>query len=183
MKHNYLIYPTVTCWDEPPRARHQVAHELKKDGNVYFVEKNRTGLPRIELREAEPGIFVITPFFPVNYKVRYRTPGLNEIYHRWLLGKIRDLGLDFDLVLCFDYTAPAIHSFFKNVIFYCADDNVGFGKFNPFFINSYHTRTERLVAERARLCIVTSDYMQGKINKYNAATHVVPLGAPSVVYS
>ena len=177
---NYLIYTTVTCWDEPPRARHQVAQELKKEGPVYFVEKNRTGRPRIEVREAEPNVFVITPYYWLDYRVRYRTPLVNERYHRWLLGQIRSLGVRFELVVSFDYTAPGIHRFFDNVIFYCADDNVGFGKFNPFFINHYHTRTERQVASKARLCVVTSDYMKGKIGRYNPATYVVPLGAPLV---
>ncbi|RYZ15720.1 MAG: glycosyltransferase, partial [Chitinophagaceae bacterium] len=176
----YLIYTTVTCWDEPPRARHQVAQELRKDGPVYFVEKNRTGRPRIEVREAEPNVFVITPYYWLDYRVRYRTPLINERYHRWLLGQIRSLGVPFELVVSFDYTAPGIHRFFDNVIFYCADDNVGFGNFNPFFINRYHTNTERAVASRARLCVVTSDYMKEKIGRYNPATHVVPLGAPLV---
>ncbi|RYY87077.1 MAG: glycosyltransferase [Chitinophagaceae bacterium] len=177
---NYLIYTTVTCWDEPPRARHQVAHELKKSGPVYFVEKNKTGRPRIEVREAEPNVFVITPYYWLDYRVRYRTPLVNENYHRWLLRSIRELGVRFELVVSFDYTAPGIHNYFDNVIFYCADDNVGFGKFNPFFVNRYHTSTERRVASNARLCVVTSDYMKEKIGRYNPQTYVVPLGAPLV---
>ncbi|TCJ19318.1 hypothetical protein EPD60_02550 [Flaviaesturariibacter flavus] len=177
---NYLIYPTVTSWDEPPRARHQVAHELVKQGNVYFVEKNRTGRPRIEVRQVAPNLYVITPYFWIDYRVRYRTPGLNEAYHNWLLRGIRGLGVTFDMVFCFDFTAPAIHRFFDNVIFYAVDDNVGFGNFNPFFINQYHTRTERAVASRAQLCIVSSEYMGEKIRRYNPNTHVVPLGAPLI---
>jgi hypothetical protein len=177
---NYLIYPTVTSWNEPPRARHQVANELKKDGTVYFVEKNRVGRPRIDVREVEPNVFVITPYYWLDYRVRYRTPVVNEAYHNWLLSSISRLGVAFELVFCFDYTAPAIHRYFNNVIFYAVDDNVGFGNFNPFFVNRYHTHTERRVAERAQLCVVTSVYMAGKIGRYNPATHVVPLGAPPI---
>lgn len=179
---NYLVYTTVTTWDEPPRARHQVTNELKADGVVYFVERNRVGRPRVELRKAENNVVVITPYFPVVYKVRYRTAGLNEIYHNWLLKKIKDLEVEFDMVISFDYTAPAINRYFDNVVFYCADDNVGFGNFNPSFINKYHTRTERMVAEKAKVCIVTSDYMGGKIGNYNRNTHVIPLGAPVIEY-
>jgi hypothetical protein len=182
-KPNYLIYPTVTSWDEPPRARHQVAQELVKDGVVYFVEKNRTGRPRIEVRAVAPNLFVITPYFWIDYRVRYRTPGINEAYHNWLLRSIKDLGVHFDMVFCFDYTAPAIHRYFDNVIFYAVDDNVGFGKFNPFFVNRYHTRTEREVASRSRLCIVSSEYMGEKIRRYNPETHVVLLGAPQINYT
>ncbi len=177
---NYLVYTIVTVWDEPPRARHQVTNELKADGVVYFVERNRVGRPRIEMRKAEDNVVIITPYFPVLYKARYRTAVLNEFYHNWLLKKIRQLEIDFEMVISFDYTAPAIHKYFDNVVFYCADDNVGFGNFNPFFINMYHTKTERLVASRAKACIVTSEYMGTKIGKYNGNTHVIPLGAPQI---
>ncbi len=180
---NYLIYTLVTSWDEPPRARHQVTNELKEEGKVYFVERNKVGRPRIELKEIEKNVILVTPYFPVVYKVRYRTPGLNEIYHHWLLKKIKGLSIDFEMVISFDYTAHAIHQYYDNVIFYCADDNVGFGNFNPFFINQYHTKTERLAAEKARACIVTSDYMGVKIGNYNTNTHVVPLGAPLINYT
>jgi glycosyltransferase involved in cell wall biosynthesis len=179
---NYLVYTTVTIWNEPPRARHQVTNELKEEGKVYFVERNRVGRPRIEVTQVEDNVVVVTPYFPVLYKVRYRTPGLNEIYHNWLLRKIKDLNINFEMVISFDYTAPAINKYFDNVVFYCADDNVGFGNFNPFFINNYHTRTEKLVAQKAKACIVTSDYMGLKIGNYNVNTHVVPLGAPLIDY-
>jgi hypothetical protein len=177
---NYLIYTVVSTWDEPPRARQQVANELKLDGKVYFVERNKIGLPKLEIRNPEENVYVITPYYPLNYKVRYRTEGINELYHRWLLKEIKALKISFEFVITFDYTAPAINKYFKNVIFYCADDNVGFGNFNPSWVNNYHTRTEKLVAKNARLCIVTSDYMHGKIGAYNPNTFVVPLGAPSV---
>ncbi len=180
MEKNYLIYTTVTVWDEPPRARHQVANELKEDGVVYFVETNKVGKPRIELRKAEDNVVVITPYFPVVYKARYRTPVLNEIYHKWLLKKIKQLEVDFDIVVTFDYTAPGIHDYFDNVLFYCVDDNVGSGNFNPFFINYYHTRTEAAVARKAKVCICSSDYMGKKIGAYNPNTYVVPLGAPQI---
>lgn len=180
---NYLIYTVVTVWDEPPRARHQVTNELKQDGVVYFVERNKVGRPRIELRKAEDNVVIITPYFPVLYKARYRTMGLNEIYNTWLLKKIKELEVDFEMVVSFDYTAPAINKYFDNVVFYCADDNVGFGNFNPFFINRYHTRTEKKVAEKAKVCIVTSDYMGNKIGCYNANTHVIPLGAPQIDFN
>ncbi len=179
---NYLVYTTVTIWNEPPRARHQVTNELKEAGKVYFVERNSVGRPRIEVKQVEDNVIVITPYFPVVYKVRYRTPGLNEMYHNWLLKKIKQLNVDFEMVISFDYTAPAVNDYFDNVVFYCADDNVGFGNFNPSFINRYHTKTERLVAERAKACVVTSDYMGIKIGNYNRNTHVVPLGAPPINY-
>lgn len=178
--NNYLIYTIVTEWNEPPRARHQLAYEFKKDGVVYFVEKNKTGLPRLEIKKVEENVFVLTPFFPVDYRIRYRTPIINRVYQSWLLKRIRKLNVPFEIVITFDYTAPEINKFFNNVLFYCADDNVGFGNFNPTFINNYHNKTERKVAEGCKLCVVTSDYMFDKIKAYNPKTFNIPLGSPEI---
>lgn len=177
---NFLIHTLQTSWDEPPRARHQVTNELKTEGRVYFVERNKIGLPRIEVKQAEPNVYVITPYFYLDYRLRYRIAGVNETYYKWLFKKIKQLGVAFDLVMTFDFTAPEIHKHFQNVIFFSADDNVGLGKFTPKFVTEYHTRTERLVAQKAKLCIVTSDYMLHKIKRYNDSTFLVPLGAPAV---
>ncbi len=183
MQKNYLIYTTVSIWNEPPRARQQVAYELKVEGLVYFVEKNQVGMPRVEFKQVEENVIVVTPYFPLVYKARYRTPGLNELYHNWLLKKIKAQQPSFEMVVSFDYTAPAIHNYFDNVVFYCADDNVGYGNFNPSFINNYHTRTEKRVAEKSKACIVTSEYMGTKIGNYNNNTHVIPLGAPQINFT
>lgn len=177
---NYLLYTVVAIWNEPPRARQQIANELKQEGKVYFVERNKIGWPHIKISQAEENVFVITPYFPLDYRYRYRLGVINSIYHKWLLSRIKGLNLSFEMVISFDYTAPAIHNYLNNFVFYCADDNVGYGNFNPVWVNNYHTRTERLVAEKAVACIVTSDYMHSKISKYNPKTFVVPLGAPSV---
>ena len=175
-----LIHTLATAWNEPPRARHQVTNELKKEHTIYFLEKERLGLPKLERRKVEANVTVITPSYPVDYRVRYRTPGLNELFKKWLFKSISELGIDFDLVITFDFTAPEIHEYFNDVIFYCADDNVGLGKFTPQYVISYHTRMEKEVAEKSRLCIVTSEYMLSKIKAYNRSTYLVPLGAPEV---
>lgn len=176
-----LIHTLATAWDEPPRARHQVTNELKKQNIIYFVEKDRLGLPKLEIKQVEPNVYVLTPYYPMDYRVRYRTPGINELFKKWLFKSISELAIDFDFVVTFDFTAPEIHNYFSNVIFYCADDNVGLGNFTPSFVISYHTRTEKAVAEKSALCIVTSEYMLWKIKRYNASTFLVPLGAPEVL--
>jgi glycosyltransferase involved in cell wall biosynthesis len=179
---NFLIHTLATVWNEPPRARHQVANELKKEGIVYFVEKNSIGIPKLEVKHVEPNVVIITPYFWMDYRVRYRTPGLNKLFYKWLFKSIKDLHINFDLIITFDFTAPEIHNQFNNVIFYSADDNVGLGKFTPRLVTNYHTRMEKKVAEKAKLCIVTSDYMLSKIKNYNASTFLIPLGAPEVLY-
>ncbi len=179
MGKNYLVYALVTAWDEPPRARHQVSNELAADGHVYFSEKNRFGLPRIAVNQVKENVTVITPYFWLPCKVRYRIPFINNYYNRWLLKSIRKLNVPFDIAVNFDYTAKDFGRYFKNYVFYCADDNVGFGKFNFGFINTYHTATEKEAAANATICAVTSSYMHKKIGSYNPATYEIALGAPA----
>ena len=84
------------------------------------------------------------------------------------------------MVFNFDYTASVINTFYDNVIFYIADDNIGFGNFNPGWVNRYHMRTEKKVSATSRMCIVTSDYMFRKISAYQPRTYNIPLGAPEI---
>jgi glycosyltransferase involved in cell wall biosynthesis len=157
-----------------------VTNELKKEGTVYFVEKNKVGLPRIEMKKVEENVITLTPYFPVDYRLRYRIAVINNLYYKWLFRCLKEKNNSFDLVITFDFTAPEIHKHFKNIIFYSADENVGLGRFTPKFVTSYHTRKEKEVAEKSKLCIVTSEYMLSKIRKYNESTFFIPLGAPEI---
>ncbi len=177
---NYLLFTAVTVWDEPHRSRHQVTNELKKKGVVYFVERNRIGKPRIELTKVEENVILISPYFYVDYRIRYRAPGLNEIYYKWLFKKIKALDLDFEIVFTFDHTSHLIDGFYNNVIYYCSDDHIGNGKFNPFFVNTYHRKTERLLTGKVKMCITTADYLYEKLKQYNKNTHLVHLGSPPI---
>ena len=67
----YLIN-TITAWDEPPRARHQVAEAIAKNNEVIFIARNERGKPRIETSIINENLTVITPFFPIDYRLRYR---------------------------------------------------------------------------------------------------------------
>jgi hypothetical protein len=153
---------------------------IKKDGIVYFVEKSRIGFPRIEVSKKEDHVYVITPHYPIDYRVRYRTPVLNGRYHAWLLQKVKALGISFDLVFTFDHTSYLITGFFDNVIYYCGDDFIGNAKISLPWINAFHRRIERRLSERAKLVIVTSDYLYSRHIQFNANTHTVPLGAPTI---
>ncbi len=177
---NYLLCTAVTIWDEPIRSRHQVANELKKKGIVYFVERNRVGKPRIEVRKVEDNVILISPYFFIDYRIRYRTPLLNEIYYNWLLTKIRGLNIDFEIVFTYDHTSHLINNFYNNVVYYCSDDHIGNGNFNPFFVNAYHRKTEHLLAAKVKMCIVTVAYLYNKLIQVNKNTHIVPLGTTTV---
>src|SRR4030042_1934674 len=43
-----FIINTFTKWDEPPRARHQVATEISKHYDTIFISANKTGLPKLK---------------------------------------------------------------------------------------------------------------------------------------
>jgi glycosyltransferase involved in cell wall biosynthesis len=153
---------------------------IKKSGIVYFVEKSKIGIPRITVTKKEDHVYVITPYHPVDYRVRYRTPVLNERYHAWLLQKVKALGITFDIVFTFDHTSHLITSFFENVVYYCGDDFIGNAKVSLPWINAFHRRIERKLSETAQLCIVTSEYLYERHIQYNKNTHLVMLGSPTI---
>jgi hypothetical protein len=167
-------------WHEPPRSRHQIANELKSKGTVYFVERSKTGLPNVTIRQVEKHIYVISPTFPVDYRIRYRTPILNEIYHEWLLKNIKRKNIIFEVVLTFDHTSYRITKHFKNVIYYCGDDFIGNAKIKLAVVNKYHSAIEKRLAASVKLCIVTSEFLLSKFIDINSNTYIVPLGAPTV---
>ena len=75
----YLIN-TITSWQEPPRARHQVAQALAKNNEVIFVARNEIGMPKLEIYRTNEYLTVITPYYPIDYRIRFRLPLFNEIY-------------------------------------------------------------------------------------------------------
>jgi len=69
-----LFIFTRTPWSEPERARHQVAKALASYSRVVFIEANKVGLPRIELKEISENLQLLTPFWPIDYRIRSRMP-------------------------------------------------------------------------------------------------------------
>jgi len=177
---NFLIYTSLTTWAEPPRSRHQITSELKKLGTVYFIERAKVGLPKIEFRQVEDNVWVISPTFFVDYRVRYRTPGINELYHEWLIRTVKRKKIPFEIVFTFDHTSYRINKHFDNVIYYCGDDFIGNAKMKLAVVNNYHSFIEKQLAAASKLCIVTSEFLLGKLSAVNSNTHIVALGAPSV---
>ena len=188
MKYNYIktnrmvksfLINTITGWKEPPRARHQLTRELAKNHTVYFIAKNITGLPRINIKEVEKNIMLIQPFFPVDHRFRYRIPLINELYQLWLFNKIKKIN-DIQDVINFDFTATQIFKFFPNPVYYCNDDYIGNGKYPIAVINRYHIKCENTVIKKSNLCIATSRYLTEKLGKLNPNTFEIPLGGPNI---
>jgi len=110
----FLIF-TLTSWDEAPRARHQVTRELLKLGHeVYFVEKNSTGFPRISFKQEENLTLVKTRFFP-GYRIRFRMPIINGLYQFWLFKRLKSRLGDL-FVISFDFTTHKLTRFFSDTV-------------------------------------------------------------------
>jgi hypothetical protein len=87
MTEKFLIN-TLTAWDEPPRARHQVAHALAEMHQVVFVTRNRFGLWGMEVEQVHERFTLITPSYPMDFRLRIRIPVINAMYQRWLYRRL-----------------------------------------------------------------------------------------------
>jgi glycosyltransferase involved in cell wall biosynthesis len=181
---NYIIN-TNTSWDEPPRARHQIAHALSKKFPVKFISANKLGFPKIRETEVEKNLTVIQPYFPIDYRLRYRLPIINEFYQNWLFRKLKSL-IDEDInsykIINSDFTAVNIFKYFKNIAYYCNDDFISNSILtNPLpIITKFHASWEDKMIRKATFCITTSDFLTQKLKKKNKNVYEVPLGAPNI---
>ncbi|MGF1585943.1 MAG: glycosyltransferase [Bacteroidales bacterium] len=177
MKKIFLLN-TITAWDEPPRARHQLTFSLAKNHHVIFIARNKTGFPKINVYTPQENITVIEPVFPIDYKYRYRLPIINEIYQNWLFNWISK-NISYDQSINFDFTATLIYNYIKKTIYYCNDEYIGNSKYPVWIINKYHQRCENIVIKKALFCIVTSRFLETKFKLLNQNTFLIPLGGPN----
>jgi hypothetical protein len=175
-----FVVNTLTAWDEAPRARHQLAFALAKKHKVIFIERNKTGRKKIDIREIQENLSLITPYHPVDYRYRYRLPLFNEHYQKWLFSRIKEiLGSDL-VVINFDFTAHRIFSYYKHVVYYCNDEFRGNSKFRNYPVEAYKSSCEKKIIKNALFCIATSRYLYEKLSKLNSHTYEIPLGASFV---
>jgi hypothetical protein len=176
-----FLINTFTHWDEPPRARHQVANALALKNQVVFVAANKLGIPTIKMCTVSANLNVLTPYFPIGNKIRYRLPVINELYQYWLFRKLNKKYKDFK-VINFDFTASKIHKYFSDVIFYCNDSFIAISKnINPGFIARYHEKCMSEVAVKAKFCVAVSDILKENLKKYNTNSYEIPLGSPDIM--
>ncbi len=179
MRMTYLIN-TYSHWDEPPRARHQVAFALAKKNRVIFVAANKPGLPQVRYFPDKGEITVVQPFFPIGNKIRYRIPLINELYQHWLFRRLKKFFPEAK-VINFDFTARVIYRYFDDVIFYYNDNLAAISKrLNPRVISRYHEKVEAEVAARARFCVSVTPLLQNKLKAFNINSHEIPLGGPDL---
>lgn len=172
-----FLITTLTSWDEAPRARHQVTRELIKLGHeVFFVEKNSTGIPGISIVKDGDFTLIKTRFF-AGYRLRFRLPVINGLYQYWLLKKLRRrLGDMF--VINFDFSLHRLKHFFPDSVYYCNDEVVGNTTVKSSLVDKYWRFCERETATNARLCVATAPFLAGKLSGYNKQVYEIPLGGP-----
>lgn len=175
----FCVTTVSTSWDEIPRARHQITEELLRAGHeVIFVERNSVGAPGIRTRAEKPGLTVITPLFPLEYRFRYRTPLIHEMYQIWLFSRLRKMFGDLTVVN-FDFTAHLLRRFFKRNVYYCNDEYIGNSsrRFSP--VERYHSLIEQQVIKNSCFCVSTAGYLTRKLSRHNPHVYEIPLGGPS----
>ncbi len=175
-----FLINTLTHWEEPPRARHQVAYALARYYPVVFVAANKFGLPKIRSSSIHGNLKIITPYFPIIHKIRYRLPVINELYQYWLFKKLSKEYKDYE-VINFDYTATIIYKFYTHVIYYCNDSFSALSDhINPSFIAKYHRYCESLIATKAKFCVAVSEILKDNLKKFNPNSIEIQLGSPDI---
>jgi hypothetical protein len=175
-----FLINTLTAWDEPPRARHQVAGALSKKFDVVFVSANKKGFPRINIYPVHSNLTVIQPFFPIDVRIRYRLPVLNEIYQAWLFRWLKKRYSD-RKVINFDFTAHRIFRYFKTVYYYCNDNFSSISrKINVWPIYRYHEYCEQKIMKSSVFCIGTSPMITANLLNWNPLSYEILLGGPDI---
>lgn len=176
---NGILINTVTAWEEPPRARHQITYALAKKHKIFFITRNKVGLPKVKFYPINKNIVIIEPSFPIGYKYRYRLPIINELYQFWLYKKINKRD-SFLYCINFDFTATLIFRFFKRTIYYCNDDYIGNSNVPNWLVDQYHKICEPVVIRKSIMCVATSQFLVDKLKGINPNTYYIPLGAPNL---
>ncbi len=175
-----MIITSADFWEDAPRARYQVAEAIAKKHKVYFVSANKPGLPNLKKCWIHKNFVVMVPYFPTDYRIRYRIPFINKIYQAWLFKLLEKESNDENevVVINFDNTATEIFKYFKNVIYFCNDYNIRYFYFAA--IKRYLEKSERIVAKNAKLCVATSQFLVDRLEKFNGNVLESRLGAPNV---
>ncbi len=174
----FIIF-TNTPWDAPPRSRHQLSQALAKDHKVTFVASNTFGRPSLNRFEVNENMGVIVPSFPVDRRLRYRTPILNEAFQSWIFPRLKDLFKENKevVVICTDFGAYKISKYFPNFIYYASDDFVSNVKV-PYLIKRYTIFTQDRLLKTAKMVVATAIKLVEDFKAINKNTYELPLGAP-----
>jgi hypothetical protein len=163
---------TRTDWEEPPRARHQLAKELAKNNEVVFVSINKRGVPKITISSPQKNIVLVTPYWYIHGKYVHRFPVLNELYQIWLYRKL-DKKYSNHHIINFDVSASLVHNYFDDVVYFC-NDNFLEKKRSKFLVTKqYFKLSQKRIATRARFCTAVSEFLKEQLIVYNPATFLI----------
>jgi len=177
-----FIFNTRTFWEEPPRARHQLARALASEGmEIYFIAKNKKGNSSIQIIEVEKNIFLIEPYWKFPGVVNYRLPVFNEKYQKWLFEQVKKKFGDIPVVN-FDPSAWLLNDYFSKVIYFCNDNFIAYKRSKCFLVSVYHYLTERKVIENSVFSCGVSKYLYSKLSKYTDNAHLFLTAAPNINY-
>ncbi len=180
MAKTFMIFTNTDFWEDPPRARHQVAEALSKKNKVYFISANKIGLPNLTRDCVKKNLVVVIPYFPIDYRIRYRISFINRIYQAWLFRLLSEVIIDENIVVInFDNTATQIFDYAENVIYFCNDYNIRYYYLES--IKRYFRKCERIIAEKSKLCVATSEFLINRLKKYNKNVLELRLGSPYVI--
>jgi glycosyltransferase involved in cell wall biosynthesis len=175
-----FLINTITHWEEPPRTRHFVTNSLAKNHEVVFIAANKFGFPGLKVNQINPNLRVIVPTFPIDNRIRYRMPVLNELYQYWLFRILARRFPDYK-VINFDFTATRVFGFFNDVIYYCNDSYALISKaINSKFTAKYHAWCEAKVTAKSRFCVGISELIMTELRRYNSNLVEIPLGSPDI---
>jgi len=171
------IINTITSWKEIPRVRHQLTLALSKKNKVFFITRNEIGKPHIKYSKINNNLVIVTPYFFIDYRFRYRMPIINEIYQKWLFNKLINSCSANSRVINFDHTATQIFKYFKRVVYYCNDEYIVLHLAKSFLVLIYHLITEKYVIKNSHFCVGVSLYLTKKMQLYNANSFYIPSGS------
>lgn len=163
---------TRTDWNEPPRARHQLARSLAKNHKVIFVSSNTLGNPGIKFSLYDKNITVVSPSWFIQNKLLWRLPFLNELYQVWLYSKLKRKYSDC-VSITFDVSSSLLSFYFNNIIFYCGDNFLALNRSKNILVSFYWFFSQKLMAQQAIFCVSVSTYLQQKMAKYNNSSYLL----------
>ena len=174
---NYLLN-TRTNWNEPPRARHQLASSLSKKNKVIFVEINKLGYPKIKISNPQKNIILITPFWWIPGRINMRLPIINELYQRWLFKRLVRKYKKY-YVVNFDLTSN-IKKYFNYYMFFCVDDFISIKRSKSIFVSIYWKYKQKINIKNALFCTGVSNYLHKELLKYNVNSYLLLSGSANI---
>ena len=170
---------TRTDWDEPPRARHQLAYSLVPHGDVVFVSLNKCGYPSLSSKKNGDSILVLSPNWWLPGKVLYRMPLVNEFYQMWLLRKLTKNYTDAKVIL-FDPSGWITRYYFRNFIYFCNDDFLDKRRAKNWITKLYFKESEKRIARNALYSVGVSKFLVEKLAVFTNRSKLILTGASMV---